>query len=77
MTETGHSEEDMYLGVNGVAKRLMCSPSAVRLWEEQGRIPPAGRVSGTGRRVWRLMDIDAFANGPSARRRGRREKAAA
>ena len=75
---TDHRDESVYLGINGVAARLGCSPSAVRLWEGQGRIPPAGRVAGTGRRVWRLAEIDAFTGSEqTARRRDRRQTAIA
>ncbi len=74
---TDHREESVYLGINGVAERLGCSPSAVRLWEGQGRIPPAGRVAGTGRRVWRLAEIDAFTSEQTTRRRDRRQTAIA
>ena len=75
---TDHREESvLYLGINGVAARLGCSPSAVRLWEGQGRIPPAGRVAGTGRRVWRLAEIDAFTGEQTARRRDRHQTAIA
>jgi len=69
-----HPEESLYVGVHGLAERLGCSPSAIRAWEEQGRIPRAGRVAGTGRRVWRLSDVDAFAGEQAARRRDRRQK---
>ncbi len=74
---TDHREESVYLGINGVATRLGCSPSAVRLWEGQGRIPPAGRVAGTGRRVWRLAEIDAFTSEQTAQRRDQRQMAIA
>jgi len=75
---TDHSDEETYLGINGVAARLGCSPSAVRSWEEQGRIPPAGRVAGTGHRIWRLAEIDAFTGSEqTARRRDRRQTAIA
>jgi len=66
-----HHEDSVYLGINGVAERLGCSPSAVRLWEGQGKIPPAGRVAGTGRRVWRMTDIDAFTGEQTTRLRDR------
>jgi len=75
---TDHHDESVYLGINGVAERLGCSPSAVRSWEEQGRIPQAGRVAGTGHRIWRLAEIDAFTGSEqTSRRRDRRQTAIA
>ena len=70
-----HREELVYLGINGVAERLGCSPSAVRLWEGQGRIPPAGRVAGTGRRVWPVKVIDAFTTKQTTRQQARPQAA--
>ncbi len=63
------TERDEFVDVGGVAVWLQCSPSAVRLWEAMGKIPPAGRITGSGRRVWRLAAIDAFANEQAAQRR--------
>ena len=56
----------------GVAQRLGVSPSAVKNWEEEGRIPPAfAKVLPGGRRVWRAEDIEAIAGSESARKRTR------
>jgi hypothetical protein len=60
------------LSTLGVAQRLRVSPSAVKNWEAEGRIPPAfAKVLPGGRRVWRAEDIEAIANSEAARKRVR------
>lgn len=45
------------IGTGHLARRLGCSPSAIKKWERQGRLVPAIRVLGSDRRVWRADDL--------------------
>ena len=56
------------ISIGGVAKRLNISPSTVRLWERRGLIPPATRLEGSDRRVWRIGDLVAISPRPEAHR---------
>ena len=58
------------ISIGGVAKRLNISPSTVRLWERRGLIPPATRLEGSDRRVWRAGDLVGVGAGvrPDTRR---------
>ena len=47
-----------FVGIGIVAEELGVSCSAVRKWEEQGVIPPAARLGGSDRRVYRVVDLD-------------------
>ena len=67
------SEHDALLSTGGLAARLGVSQSAVKLWERDGVIPAAIMVEGSGRRVWRLVDLPAIREG-LAERRARRER---
>ena len=58
------------LGIHDAAKLVKCSPEALRLWERQGRIPPARRDE-MGRRVYRIEEVERI----SELRNRRRESA--
>lgn len=69
--EAGMADIEL-IGTSGVGRILDISPTAVKLWEDAGRIPPAfARVSPGGRRVWRRADIEAALETAGARRRDR------
>ncbi len=70
--------EDL-LSTAAVAEILNVSPTGLRIWERDGRIPPAfARVLPGGRRVWQRRDIESIrdAGGVLKRDRPRREPAA-
>ncbi len=60
-----------YLGIGDVAERLGVSPSGVRRWERIGWIPPATRVAGSGRRLYRPSDIQEIRERVEAERAAR------
>ena len=62
--------EDRLVGIGTIARELNAAPSTVRFWERRGILPAAGRIDGTGRRVWRVADIDALRARIVARRQG-------
>ncbi len=70
------SEHDALLSTGGLAARLGVSQSAVKLWERDGVIPAAVKVEGSGRRVWRLVDLPVIKRGLEERRDRRKTKAA-
>ncbi|MDP9470209.1 MAG: hypothetical protein M3Q71_06010 [Chloroflexota bacterium] len=41
----------------GLAAHLGVSLSSIKAWEAAGRIAPALRISGSGRRAWRVTDL--------------------
>jgi len=47
------------IGIGEAARMLGCSPSNIRKMERLGRLHPAMRVA--GRRIFRVADIDQFA----------------
>ncbi len=40
------------------ARQLQCSPSLLAKMERLGVVEPVGRLAGSGRRVYRVEDID-------------------
>ncbi len=60
-----------FFGINDVAERLGVSPSGVRRWERIGWIPPATRVAGSGRRLYRPNDIEEIRERVEAERAAR------
>ncbi len=60
-----------FFGISDVAERLGVSPSGVRRWERIGWIPPATRVAGSGRRLYRPTDIEEIRQRVEAERAGR------
>ncbi|MDP9357293.1 MAG: MerR family transcriptional regulator [Chloroflexota bacterium] len=60
-----------FLGIHAVAERLGVSPSGVRRWERIGWIPPATRVAGSGRRLYRPSDIQEIRERVEAERAAR------
>ncbi len=48
---------ERYLGIGALSQELGVSPSGVRRWERIGLIPPAERIAGSGRRLYRLSDL--------------------
>ena len=51
-------EHEVLLEVGGVARRLGVSASTVRNLERSGAIPASARLESSGRRVWRLTDLE-------------------
>ncbi len=41
----------------GLAARLEVSLASVKAWEAAGKIAPALRIEGSGRRAWRVSDL--------------------
>ncbi len=41
----------------GLAARLGVSLASVKSWEAMGKIAPALRIEGSGRRAWRVSDL--------------------
>ncbi len=77
MTDT----QTEFLSIGGVADRMGVSRSAVRRWEEIGIIPPAARLTGSDRRVYRVVDLETIQTKvaemrAAGRRRGDPERAA-
>jgi DNA-binding transcriptional MerR regulator len=64
---------DALLSTGDLATRLGVSQSAVKLWEREGVIPRGIVVEGSGRKVWRLVDLPAIRKGLEERR-ARRER---
>ncbi len=60
-----------FFGINHAAERLGISPSGLRRWERAGWIPPAIRVAGSGRRLYRPSDIQAIRERVEAERAAR------
>lgn len=60
------------LSIGGVAELVGRSPALLRIMEEAGEIPPALRLVGSGRRVYRVEDLprikEAIANRRAAGR---------
>ncbi len=54
---TQHADEQ-YLSIGGVAQALGVSPSGLRKLEKLGVIPPAARLVGSDRRLYRLGDVE-------------------
>jgi len=50
-----------YLSSGGLAKALNVSRSSVKDWDRRGVIVPASRITGSGRRVWRVADLHTIA----------------
>ncbi len=61
-------QADALLSTGGLAARLGVSPSAVSLWEREGVIPRAIVIEGSGRKVWRLVDLPTIRKGLEERR---------
>jgi DNA-binding transcriptional MerR regulator len=68
---------EQFVGIGYVADAFGISPSALRKWEREGRIPAAARVAGQDRRIYRADDLVAIrAQVNQMRRRGDPERAA-
>jgi hypothetical protein len=50
-----------WCGEFGVAQRLGVSVGAVVSMLKDGKLPPHKRRGSTGRKIWRISDIEAFA----------------
>ena len=48
---------EVLVSTGGVARRLGVSPSTVRNYERDGRIPEAMTLEGSGRKAWRESDL--------------------
>lgn len=68
------STESTFVGIGYLADALGVSPSTVRLWERRGDIPPADRITGSDRRIYRVVDVEMLRE-QAARRRDRRQTA--
>ena len=53
-------EERQLFSTGEAARRLGISQSLLLRYEREGRIPPAHRVAGSGRRVYTLQDVEAI-----------------
>lgn len=49
--------EERLISTGGLAARIGRSPSTIKYFEAAGVIPPAVRVEGSNRRVWRDSDV--------------------
>ena len=49
-----------FLGVGPLAEALGVSKSLIRKLEGNGTLPPAPRLAGSGRRVYRPQDVAAY-----------------
>jgi len=58
-----------------VARRLNRSISGIKRLVDAGRIPPGVRITGSGRRVWRIEEMPAIEE--ALRKNSRRQGAAA
>ena len=61
------TRDQTILRIGSLADRYGVSPESIRVWERQGRIPPAGRTPGGHRRYGRehVSALDAlFATTP-------------
>ncbi|MDP9472888.1 MAG: MerR family transcriptional regulator [Chloroflexota bacterium] len=63
-----------FFGIHDAAQRLGVSPSGVRRWERIGWIPPATRVAGSGRRLYRPSDIEEIRERVNAERAARQQR---
>jgi len=57
--------------IGPAAAALGIAPSTLRLWEQQGIVPPAERTGGAERRLYEKADIDALRPIAEERRRQR------
>ena len=69
---------DRFVGTQGAATILGCSPTGLRNWVAEGRVPaPIGRLEPRGDRIWRLEDLEAIRGQVQKRTRPQSEPAAA
>ncbi|MDP9358317.1 MAG: MerR family DNA-binding transcriptional regulator [Chloroflexota bacterium] len=64
---------EQFLGIGALSQELGVSPSGVRRWERIGLIPPADRVAGSGRRLYRLSDVQEIRKRVEERAADRRQ----
>lgn len=53
---------DVLIETGGIAKRLGVSRSTVRNLERDGKLPQGARLESSGRRVWRLSEVEPILN---------------
>ncbi len=52
---------DQFVGTRGAAMILGISPTGVKNWVAEGRVPaPIGRLEPRGDRIWRREDLEAI-----------------
>jgi DNA-binding transcriptional MerR regulator len=67
MEKTDHR----FVTIGAAAAALGIAPSTLRLWEQQGIVPPAERTGGAERRLYAKADIDALRPIAEERRRAK------
>lgn len=51
-------QEARYVVIGDFARRLSVTPTTVRRWEREGRIPASLRLEGGSWRIWPLSDVE-------------------
>ncbi|MDP9470570.1 MAG: MerR family transcriptional regulator [Chloroflexota bacterium] len=64
---------EKFLSIGGAARLLGVSPSGLRKWELTGVIPPAARLDGSDRRLYRLDDLEVIRQRVSEKRAAGRQ----
>ena len=67
MEKTDHR----FVTIGAAAAALGIAPSTLRLWEQQGIVPPAERTGGGDRRLYDRADLEALRPIAEERRRQR------
>jgi len=67
---------DVLLSIGGLATAVQCSPALLRHLEREGVLPPALRLDGSNRCVYRAEDVDRVRLILAERRARRLPKAA-
>ncbi len=71
MSEPRHDE---FLSIGAAAQALGVSPAGIRKWEKLGVIPPAARLVGSDRRLYRLEDVEVIRQRVRDKRAARRQQ---
>ena len=71
MSEPRHEE---FLSIGAAAEVLGVSPAGIRKWEKLGVIPPAARLVGSDRRLYRLEDVEVIRAKVSEKRAAGRQR---
>ena len=63
--------EPRFMTIGPAAAALGIAPSTLRLWEQQGIVPPAERTAGASRRLYDRADLDRLRPIAEERRRAK------